>query len=40
MLICVHRTKQRTEMTVGARAVDKLGAANRTESCTRAACNI
>jgi len=23
MLICVHRTKQRTEMTMGAHAVDK-----------------
>lgn len=40
MLICVRRTKQRTEMTVGARTVNKPMRTNRAESCTRAARNI
>ena len=40
MLICVHRTEQCSEMTVGAHAVDKPSATNRTESCTRAACKL
>lgn len=38
MLICVHPNEQRSEMTVGAHAVDKPMRTNRTESCSRASC--
>lgn len=40
MLICVHRTEQRSEITEGAHAIDKPMRPSRTESCTRAACSI